>query len=57
MLTDADVCRELPPHDLAQLLQKVRLMPKEGVDSAWKDHGFLLEVATAYHERRISQVC
>jgi len=41
---------------LTVLLQKVRLMPKDASDAAWKEHAFLLEVATAYHERRISQL-
>ena len=31
-------------------------MPKEEVDPLWGDHSFVLEAATAYHERRISQL-
>lgn len=41
---------------LALLMQKVRLMPKDSTDHAWKEHSFLLEVTTAYHERRMSQL-
>lgn len=46
----------MPKEHLVTLLQKVRLMPKEEVDPLWGDHSFVLEAATAYHERRISQL-
>jgi intron-binding protein aquarius len=46
----------MPKEQLAQLLQKVRLMPADSPDTSWKEHSFLLQVATSYHERRISQL-
>jgi intron-binding protein aquarius len=47
----------LSKEDLMALLQKVRLVPKESsAGGVWEDHQLLLEVATAYHERRISQL-